>query len=149
MKRFILKNLALVTGTMIITLSAIFLNSCAMKEQNNQSSSQAQTPQESPSLEKQLQIENDYFDNLQRTATDLERISKQNVIKRDECKEHLEAALKSGDPSLIEESAKTLRRWEKVVACDSKIYKDVTDKLWETSKKIIILTKQLKDSQEA
>lgn len=149
MKRFILKNLALVAGTMIITLSAIFFNSCTMKGQNNQSSSQAQTSQESNALEEQLQIENDTFEELQRSAADVERVSKQNVIKRDECKEHLEAALKSGNPSLIEESVKTLRTWEKVVACDSKIYKDVTDKLWETSEKIIILTKQLKDSQEA
>jgi thiamine phosphate synthase YjbQ (UPF0047 family) len=147
MKRFILKNLALIAGTMIITSSTIFLNSCTMKGQNNQSSSQAQTSQESNALEEQLQIENDTFEELQKTVTEVERISKQNVIKRDECKEHLEAALKSGNPSLIEESAKALRTWEKVVACDSKIYKDATDKLWETSEKIIILTKQLKNSQ--
>lgn len=144
MKRFIS---ILGAGTIILTSSAIFLNGCTVKNQDEKSPSQSQTVQE-PSKEEQLQIEKDKADRMATLLNEAKEHLQLAIDCRDQCKVALDYALQSGDLKLIQRAEKAVQDSEEQVNKSKEICRSIKDDCSESFKKVFELIKEIKESKE-
>ena len=144
MKRFIS---ILGAGTIILTSSAIFLNGCTVRNQDEKSSSQSQTGQE-PSKEELLQIEKDKADRMATLLDEAKEHLQLAIGCRDKCKVALDCALQSGDLKLIQRAEKAVQDSEEQVNKSKEICRSIKDDCSESFKKVFELIKEIKESKE-
>lgn len=144
MKRFIS---ILGAGAIMLTSSATFLNGCTVKNQDEQSSSQTQTPQE-PSKEEQLQIEKNRLKELGGISETVKKELQQGEIQIAKLKEVVANAQRLKDPDLIQKATLELKEWEEIVAKAKRISYETDTEIAKASSKIIKLIKEIKESKE-
>lgn len=144
MKRFIS---ILGAGAIMLTSSAILLNGCTVKNQDEQSSSQTQTPQE-PSKEEQLQIEQNRLKELGGISETVKKELQQGEIQIAKLKEAVANAQRLKDPDLIRKATLELKEWEEIVAKAKRISYETDTEMGKAFSKIIKLIKEIKESKK-
>lgn len=139
MKRFIS---ILGAGAIMLTSSAILLNGCTVKNQDEQSSAQEL------SKEELLQIEKDKLD---RRATLLDEATEHLKLAtgcRDQCKVALDYARQSGDLKLIQRAEKAVQDSQEQVNESEELYRNIKNDCSESFQKVLELVKEIKESKK-
>lgn len=144
MKRFIS---ILGAGAIMLTSSAILLNGCTVKNQDEQSSSQTQTPQEI-SKEELLQIEKDKLDRRAALLDEATEHLKLATGCRDQCKVALDYARQSGDLELIQRAEKAVQDSQEQVNESEELYRNIKNDCSESFQKVLELVKEIKESKK-
>ena len=151
MKRFIS---ILGAGAIMLTSSAILLNGCTVKNQDEQSSAQELSKEELLQIEQELskeellQIEKDKLD---RRATLLDEATEHLKLAtgcRDQCKVALDYARQSGDLKLIQRAEKAVQDSQEQVNESEELYRNIKNDCSESFKKVLELIKEIKESKK-